>query len=98
MTGMLLLLLLLLFLTFSVLVVNPEKLLYTVANPARGLLNREKRTKKKSGSAPPPPPPNYRHTYSQTYSKSMDQPGKVANPARGQLNGENCYFPVLVRA
>ena len=21
-----------------------------------------------------------------TYSKSMDQPGKVANPARGQLN------------
>ena len=30
--------------------------------------------------------------YGQTsYSKSMDQPGKVAklNPARGQLNGEN---------
>ena len=26
----------------------------------------------------------YRHTY----SKSMDQPGKVANPARGQLNRE----------
>ena len=24
---------------------QPEKLLYTVANPARGLLNREKRTK-----------------------------------------------------
>ena len=38
-------LLLLLFLTFSVLVANPKKLLYTVANPARGLLNREKRTK-----------------------------------------------------
>ena len=35
---MLLLLLLLLFLTFSVLVANPKKLLYTVANPARGLL------------------------------------------------------------
>ena len=35
------LLLLLLFLTFSVLVANPKKLLYTVANPARGLLNRE---------------------------------------------------------
>ena len=33
---------------------QPEKkLLYTVANPACGLLNREK--KKKSGSAPPPP-------------------------------------------
>ena len=44
-------LLLLLFLTFSVLVANPKKLLYTVANPARGLLNREKRKKKKSGSA-----------------------------------------------
>ena len=43
-TGMLLLLL---FLTFSVLVANPKKLLYTVANPARGLLNREKRTKEK---------------------------------------------------
>ena len=27
-----------------------------------------------------------------TYSKSMDQPGKVANPARGQLNREN-EFP-----
>ena len=27
--------------------------------------------------------------YGHTYSKSMDQPGKVANPARGQLNKEN---------
>ena len=33
-----------------------------------------------------------------TYRKSMDQPGKVANPARGQLNRENEYFPVRVRA
>ena len=33
-----------------------KKLLYTVANPARGLLNKEKK-KKKSGSAPSPPPP-----------------------------------------
>ena len=33
-----------------------------------------------------------------TYSKSMGQPGKVANPARGQLNRENEYFPVRVRA
>ena len=31
-------------------------------------------------------------------AKSMDQPGMVANPARGQLNGENEYFPVRVRA
>ena len=33
-----------------------------------------------------------------TYSKSIDQPGKVANLARGQLNKENGYFPVLVHA
>ena len=26
-----------------------------------------------------------------TCSKSIDQPGKVANPARGQLNKENKY-------
>ena len=38
--------LLLLFLTFSALVANPKKLLYTVANPARGLLDREKKTKR----------------------------------------------------
>ena len=35
-----------LFLTFSVIVANPKKLLYMVANPARDLLNREKRTKR----------------------------------------------------
>ena len=33
-----------------------------------------------------------------THSMSMDQPGKVANPACGQLNRENDFFPVLVRA
>ena len=27
--------------------------------------------------------------YGHTYSKGMDQPGKVANPACGQLNREN---------
>ena len=27
--------------------------------------------------------------YGHTYRKSKDQPGKVANPARGQLNREN---------
>ena len=32
------------------------------------------------------------------YSKSVGQPGKVANSARGQLNRENCYFLVRVRA
>ena len=38
----------------------------------------------------------YSHTYMN--SKSMDQPGKVASPARGQLNRKNEYFPVRVRA
>ena len=28
----------------------------------------------------------------------MDQPGKAANPARGQLNRENEHSPVPVRA
>ena len=36
--------------------------------------------------------------YSHTYSESTDQPGKVVNPARGQLNRENEYFPVYIRA
>ena len=36
--------------------------------------------------------------YGRTYSKSMDQQGKVASPARGQLNRKNEYFPVRVRA
>ena len=36
--------------------------------------------------------------YGHTYIKSMDQPGKVAIFARGQLNRENEYFPVRVRA
>ena len=31
--------------------------------------------------------------YGHTYSKSMDQPGKVANPGRGQLNRENYISP-----
>ena len=32
------------------------------------------------------------------FSKSMDKPGNVANPARGQLKRETEYFPVPVRA
>ena len=37
--------------------------------------------------------------YGHTSSKSMDQKGKVVNPARGQPNSrENEYFPVRVRA
>ena len=49
-------LLLLLFLTFSALVANPKKLPYTVANPARGLLHREKKKTEKVWQRPPPPP------------------------------------------
>ena len=38
---------------------QPEKtILYTVANPARGLLNREKRTKEKVWQHTPPYPPH----------------------------------------
>ena len=33
-----------------------------------------------------------------TYSRVMDQPGKAANPACGQLNRENKCFSVPVRA
>ena len=44
------------FLIFSVLVANPKKLLYTVADPAHGLLNRENRTKEKVWQRNPPPP------------------------------------------
>ena len=36
---------------------QPEKLLYTVANPARGLLNRGKKKKSLAALPPPPPPP-----------------------------------------
>ena len=35
--------------------------------------------------------------YGYTYSKCMDQPCKVAHPARGQLNRENELFPVRVQ-
>ena len=36
--------------------------------------------------------------YVHTYSKSRDQAGKAANPARGQLNREIGYFRVRIRA
>ena len=37
------------------------------------------------------------HTlYDHINSKSMDQPGKVAYPARGEVNRENEYFSVPV--
>ena len=34
--------------------------------------------------------------YGHTYSKSMDQPGKVGNPARRQLNRKNENVPFRV--
>ena len=43
-----------LFLAFSVLLANPKKLLYTVANPARGLLNGEKIIEAKVWQPPSP--------------------------------------------
>ena len=36
--------------------------------------------------------------YGHPYIKGKDQPGKVVNPARGQLNREIVFFPVRVRA
>ena len=54
-----------------------KKLLYTVANPARGLLNREKKKKKKkkkSGSAPSLPPPA-RAARSEKKIREMDKSG-----------------------
>ena len=36
--------------------------------------------------------------YDHHIKQSMDQPRKVANPARGPLNRGNKYFPVPVRA
>ena len=53
-----------------------KKLLYTVANPARGLLNREKKKTKKKKSV-------VSHI-----QRIGCQPEKLANPARGLLNRE----------
>ena len=36
--------------------------------------------------------------YGHHIQQSMHQPGKVANPVRGQLNSGNEYSPVPVRA
>ena len=64
-----------------------------------GLINKnekekEKKKKKKRNTY------GYRGAcmYGHTYSKSIDQPGKIANSASGQLNRENEYFPARVSA
>ena len=36
--------------------------------------------------------------YHHELSHILNQPGKVVNPARGQLNEKNEYFPVSVRS
>ena len=41
---------------------QPEKTTYTVANPARGLLNRENNNNKKEKFFPPPPLPRAAHS------------------------------------
>ena len=82
-----------------------------VANPARGPLNRENEyfpspfapenlvSRDEFGrSVPLQPVHHVVFIWSHIYSKSIDQPGKVANPARGPLNRENEYFPIPVRA
>ena len=59
---------------------QPEKkLLYTVANPARGLLNREKKKKKKSGSAPPSPP-RARCSFGEKNKKNKKLENHAAHP------------------
>ena len=40
----------------------------------------------------------YSHQILLVWCKGKDHPGKVANPARGQLNRENEYFRVPARA
>ena len=40
----------------------------------------------------------YACMYGNTYSKSMDQLGKFVNPARGQQNRGNEYFPVPIHS
>ena len=35
----------------------------------------------------------YMYVWSHIQQEYVDQPGKVANPVRGQLNSENQYFP-----
>ena len=67
------LLLLLLFHTFSVvLVANSKKLLYTVANPARGLLNREKKKPEKFWQRTPPLPLPSRCSFGDKIKKTRD--------------------------
>ena len=68
----------LLFLTFSVLVANPKKLLYyTVANPARDLPNRENITKRESLAEHPPTLLVRRGKHTHTHTPRMTGPDCV---------------------
>ena len=57
-----------------------------------GLLNRER------GNSSANKGNTYACMHGHHLYKSIDKPGMVANPARGQLNGENDVFLVPVRA
>ena len=50
------------------------------------------------GLATNAPNVNVRNNNDHHIEQRMDQPGKVANSAHGQLNRENDYSPVSVRA
>ena len=63
-----------LFLIFSVLVADPKKLPYTVADLARGLLNWEKSTRESLTAHHPP---------KLLVRRCVHQRGKAINPARG---------------
>ena len=82
---------------------QPEKkyqVLYTVANPARGLLNKgkkEKRKKKKSGSAPPPPPARCSFGEKKKKKKSRDASTCLARRYEGRRYAGGGLGPSRVR-
>ena len=80
-----------------------------VSDPVFGRLNSSKEASSRQGSSSNECsiciyPVNHYHVLYVSmvthtwYRKCMDQPGKVANPARGQLIGETDFFPGPVRA
>ena len=80
-----------LFLTFSVLVANLKKLLNTMANPARGLLNREKRTKRESLTAYPPPQIYIESIQKKTYTTQCQK-----NYGACKCHGEVLYLQLVI--
>ena len=63
---------------------QPEKkLLYTVANPARGLLNREKKKRKSLAAHPPPPPHPARCSFGEKKKKKKKKKSRGASTCLG---------------